>query len=410
MTAGTPLRIRVLASSPVTWPGSPTPAELADLLSWRRPPPPAMVGRTCWIPLAEGALKIKGVGLTSRSSAGLRITPPDPVNQFFRTFVHVGFDANGDWRLVDSGPAPMGGCRVSRAMSEYDAAVRLRRKGVPAVLPVGAWEYPDLHFAPTDENLGVAVTLSPHASPWRCDILLRPPDDGPPGRRRVYDKLVREATPSERLASLALEFGARLRGLHEVGLHRYSGGPANWGYDPERDDTYLVDLDSCRPLEQSAEPARALECLRDLASCAFNMAAHAMGNRATFRWRPEELAAGEPFHSLYQGYFPECAPNEIARAVRPFAAYYTDLYLRHVETDASIWMDRRVGYVALIMGALPLYTRVAAGSGELPAPLPVDMVWRAAEPFLGAVGRRRIEGLPGIAETHIASSALTMKR
>jgi hypothetical protein len=368
-----------------------------------------MVGRTCWISVEGGALKIKGVGLTSRSPSGLRIDPPDSVNQFFRTFVHVGFDANGDWRLVDSGPAPMGGCRVSRALSEYDAASRLQRKRIPAILPVGTWEYPDLYFVPTRENLGVAVTLAPHSNPWRCDILLRSPDDGPPDRRHVYDRLVKDATASERMASLAVEFGARLRGLHEVGLHRYSGGPANWGYDPDGDNAYLVDLDSCRPLEQSPEPARALECLRDLASCAFNMAAHAMGNRATFRWRPQELAAGEPFHGLYRGYFPECDPEQISLAVQPFVAYYTDLYLRHVGTGAAIWMDRRVGYVALIMGALPLYTLVAAGSGELPDAPPVDTVWRAAEPFLGATGRRRIKGLRGIAETRTASSAFRKK-
>ena len=369
------------------WTGAPGPDELRAGVEWRRPLEGHFMGRTCWIPVGTGALKVKGAGLAAAGT----VTPPSAARSFYRTFLHIGFGPAGDWRTLDSGPAPLGGLTLSRARAEYDAADRLRTACVPSVLPVAVWRYDDLAFRPTGEPMGVVATLAPEPAHWRGDLLLRPPAATDPAARAFLDALTAGGSRAEALVRLARSYGRAVRGMNEAGLYRHSGGPTNWGWHRGRDEVYLIDLDSCRPLADRPAPVRALECLRDLASGIFNTAAHMMGARATFRLPECDLRAGEPFRSLAAGYFHDVPTFDPNQMIGPFSGYFAAVYRRHLAGEWPMWLDRRLGYAAIFLAAEPAYA-AAARSGRLP-PLPAGGVEEEARRFLGPAGCRRLDAL-----------------
>lgn len=373
--------------------------QLDDLVNWKKIPPFHRPGRTGWLKLDQPvtincrgwkttirSLKLKGIGLCDNKFG---VSPPTS-KYFNRKFPHLGFSRSGEFCLVQSERAPLGGIEFSRAETEYRIAKQLTEAGCPSITPVRLYkysqEYSDVNAKST---LGTVITGLPNDHPFRIDCAYHydagsgmenlPRDYQNLGNRqseeeRAYvDQLIcslnfqNKNNPGLTLLSYFWEkYGHTLRRFHLSGFYRYSGALDNHGYCRETDNVFLIDLDSCRELSECSDVEKPLQIIRDIASAIFNLASSLSNPWQIARFPLDEIKHVKPFHSILKGYYQEAPYELIEGVIDLFFWYFGPLYektllsyrgiigekdsLKQISKWKPLWMDRKIAYSILMVG------------------------------------------------------------
>ncbi len=250
------------------------------------------------------AVKLKGVGVQTPCGA---FEPPSARSYFDggpRRWAHVDFAASGRLALAPAEDRPTGALLLGRARNEDAMLATVRAAGLPAPVPLGYGEYPDLRFRGHRTGfvmIGLADPLDRRLAD-DADAILGSLASGPDGRARdAPETLAWLATWARRTAALE-------RRLHAAGFA--GGGPHLGNFSAAGEQVVLHDLDALKPLPAQGTPlTRALGYrLRDYYVLAASVARRAYSPALRARRAEVMRAVGE-------GYF---GPRPELELLRPF--------------------------------------------------------------------------------------------
>ena len=406
---------------------------LLDIASWNGAVPTfARRGRGAWETLKERvalnadptlgfyAAKLKGVGLWNPTAPGESaysnrlhdrdgdepVPPLTDLLEYLVTYPHFGISDNGEYKFAYSSPSPVGGIVHNRAHREYWAAERLTKNRVPSVAPLAVIQY-DASLQFQGQPMGAVITLSPGRAPYRISEVLfgagltrglDPKFDAHYDDIRV--SLGIEGDPAEErvrlevICALARQAGKLLHDFSLAEMYRYSGDWGNFVYSVENKQLFLIDLDSVQDINDLAEPVRAMQAWRDIASAVYRMAAKIGYPTALDKYTLNNLLDADPIAALLSGYFVEVPENEI-RAVsrRLWNHFIPHLFLLKKHKEAirnersgdmrkSYKMDHDLFYILALTSLRPLFERSGVGR-KYPSQITDNDMWRKAERFLG---------------------------
>lgn len=379
---------------------------LNDFVGWEKNPPFYRPGRTGWLKLDKSinistkgsfdtikSLKLKGIGYCNDK---FEITQPTDL-YFNRIFPHLGFTKEGEFCLVESDQAPLGGLEFGRAEMEYYIAKKLFENGCPSVIPIRLYKYSKgFTSSKGDSNLAVVITGLPVDTPFRADCAYRYDNkldfDNPMNNhwpfsspqsdeeREHVESLIKLLKLQENEnASLDLisyfykKYGQTLRKFHTAGFYRYSGSLDNYDYCPKTDQVYLIDLDSSRMLEECTDIEKPLQVIRDLASAFFNLSASLMHPWHIKKFPLSDIIRSAPFRSILKGYYHDVPEELINNVAEVFSEYYNPLHKKvflnaqdiidekdsekQIEKWKPLWMDRKEVYSLLMVSIWFLHDR-----------------------------------------------------
>jgi len=321
------LAVKLVRSNPCLEDESPLLDLAQRLVSWHTSPTTWTGGRSAWFALDRSAaperdrigalqgLKIKGLG----SSGEADDTPAHPPSTEvyvrgpgYRDAPHLGFDARGEFCLVDSPPAPRGGMLLDAAEREFDIASHLLAQGVQTVAPIAVFSYPDCTFE--GRQMGAVVTGVPF-SEFRAGAGTRLSAlDGSAQADYVRTLAAAYAVDLDRqpwgtarlelFAHVSEAIGRSLRCFSEAGCYRYSSHPANFGLDGATRTAFPVDLDSSRLVAELPPDQVALLLCRDAMSGVFHVATEIVRPAYASASTSEQVAlAPNPMLGFLRGYF-----------------------------------------------------------------------------------------------------------
>lgn len=396
---------------------------IQQIVSWERLPSFPRPGRTAWHVLSEPvidprtarplvAAKIKGVGAwrpvdsatppRDGTAESGQLSPPSTI-PFDETSLdaHFGVDADGDFAVVFSEPAPYGAITLPRAQREFDNATTLHRAGVPAIVPMSVYRYDDDKTF-NGHPLGAVVSLAWDASPYSLD-LIRVENPAASAEERAYAAALRETlgplSGNERGTSIlsvrawiGRQIGVRLRELAQAGLHRYSAGWDNFFLDRQSRTVYLTDLDSTREYGKLPEPLQGIQVVRDLAGALYSFVNKIYHPTALNDYGLRDLMDVDPLAAVVAGYF-EVDSDHARHVVRPLWAYFMPHWflLKRHRRHLQGWsqqhrqgykMDPMVYYALAILSLSEVYRGAQARLGLPRLPSDADLRRRMTG-FLG---------------------------
>lgn len=396
-----------------------------DFAGWTETPHFPIPGRTAWHVFARAradesnqvadakAAKLKGVGvwnppgvLTSALRGGSQADAPYPPTgeeyPFTATMRHVGLTADGDYTIVHSEPAPLGGMTHRRAVSEFVNASKLLRANVPSIVPFAVIQYTDCSFQ--GEPMGAVISLSYESAPYRLHSMHFGVEnleaDAQAYYARVRNSLGIAGDPAdevcrlEAIRLLAKQIGQCLNGFAAAGLYRYSGGWDNFQYCIDRGSVLLTDLDSSRDIFEVPPDVRAFVVLRDLASALFGLLNRLYYPTVLNRYTVANLLKYDPLSEIICGFFPHAPMKVVHRISRQLWRYYVPhltLLKRHSAQLTNEWSpERRKGYemeedLFFCLAITSMYTLWHDSNLDtlFPCRLTGKQVLQKAEKFLG---------------------------
>ncbi len=409
-------------------------ARLIDIAVWNNKVPLFMrPGRVAWHLLEEDvslkadssvhycAAKLKGVGLWNPKSSSshfsttlhkdgysLEAVPPlTDVLEYLVTYPHMGINNEGEYMFAYSSPSPIGGIVHDRAHLEYWAAKRLIENGVPSIAPLAVLQYGDsLQFK--GQPMGAVITLSPGVASFRISEVLfgaalergsDPEFDAHFDAMR--ESLDIEGDPNDErtrlkvISKLARQAGKLIHDFSMSGMYRYSGDWGNFIYSVERNELFLVDLDSVQDIDNLPAPARPLQVLRDIASSVYRMTAKFGYPTALDKYTLNNLLEFDPIAELLRGYFIDIPEEEIKTVSRRLWNYFIPhLLLLKKNTDdiRNHWSgDRRKSYkmdhdlfnILALTSLQPLFAKTEIGKKYAADIISENDMFKKAEHFLG---------------------------
>jgi len=303
---------------------------------------------------------------------------------------HLGFSANGHFRLATSTAAPLGGLTLAAARTEFELPERLLSRSVPALVPIALLSLPGQHFG--GQPLGIVVSGSPNKAPHRPNAILETTSASAQPTAGFVSRLASDlgvalhgAWGRERLMLIAevyARFGRALRRFSTAGCHRYSGASDNLLYSFDHREVLLVDLDSSGVLKRLPHLSASLEIVRDVMSGMFNLACELIRPDQIHLSTRSDMLAVDPYHRFLAGYFPEI--RVLPELTSPFQAHVAEIWERihgrspdiledpvaGYDLYRSLRFNTRLIYMALFRLAYQLYS---ASSVVEAFPLPFDL-------------------------------------
>jgi hypothetical protein len=348
---------------------------LIDCARWEISPPFYKPGRTAEIPFISvetvrdrrmgsrriGSYKIKGPGYIDHGIirppqaeqeyeprfAGNRDTPETARKNPRAVLAYMVFGEDGAIKSEVAEAPPKGGVTLEKAKAEYDNAMALSRKPVPAILPIAYGRYPGLSWCGKDmgfvitavpdtnvffraaEYFGEAVWLGSEICANR-EVLLAALE----GRFGQSTEGMRGVTIMKFMQEMNGVFGGSLRKYSEAGLGRYSGHPANYTYDFGIREAILHDFDTSLEIDSLPEKARGLTIVRDVVSALWGIVQATMFSMIHTMTTPEVFLRMNPFEALLRGYFGE---NKLIReAGRIFTELLSQILKKRPTTMDSV--------------------------------------------------------------------------
>ena len=380
--------------------------KILAFIAWYQTPPFKQPGRVAWHTLHQQAqteampaqqlkaAKMKGVGfwnpcpqgkIYSGVLANLHSEEPTPPTtdtlESMLTFPHIGFDAEGEYKITYSLPAPIGGILYERALLEYNSARILLEHGVPATVPFLVAKYDD-QYQFNGKPMGVVVNLSPEKTSMRLSCIQYGAaiHRGKEAQADAYYDQLRESlgvngrpeletTRLQTINLLARKIGKLVYDFSAAGLYRYSSEWSNFEYNFDTKEVFLTDLDSTLELKNIPTSMRALQVLRDLGTAAYRLVAKFGYPDVLNSYTLNHVLKYDPLTELLVGYFPEAPYDKVEeishRLWQCFIPHWM-LLKKHQHSITTDWtrsrrqtykMDHDLFYVLTLTIVFPLFEK-----------------------------------------------------
>jgi hypothetical protein len=319
--------------------------KIEKIVSWECQPFFPRMGRSAWYRLQEPiwvtcadreipvrSVKIKGVGL--RNHRG-EVAKPSP-SLYRRSIAHLGITSRGEFTEAFGSHSPMGGIALDKAIVEFYASSLLAQHDCCSQVPLQLFQYcePDLACQIGDSApMPCAVVVSGHPNEHyqRADIIVNYPFQ-PEQVKRLLNPLtgsphIEWSSRSwlEAVSRMWHLYSRNLRKLHEAGLYRSNASPSNYGYCPELENIFFIDLDSVRPLSECSAFTKPLQIMRDVSSPIFHAMLSLLGKNHIALYEIDDLCG--ILEDILRGYFFD-VEGDFDSAIFTIKRHFKQVYCR----------------------------------------------------------------------------------